>query len=258
LDALLDVWCGDGGEGTRMATGSGGGDGVAAIGGGWIGSDLLGDETETDVTSLVRRMLDLYLAESMGSPTFTAWVLLTLRTAEPAALRLEAFGALDQLSHKLSVAPPQPQHVGAWAALAVQTDAAHATVCGEFDHRLPPSFEERLAPGTTVPPNGADFTPPTSASLPVPSARTAASLLARRSVPAGPPSDGDRLLELLEESLVRGNLGRAPQDSFLLRWAVHQLWAAAVGGNAPLLAARVEGWSEERLRMAKAGICEGE
>lgn len=264
LDALLDVWCG-GGAGAGSAAGSGGG---AGGGGAWRGSDLLGDETETDVMSLVRRVLDLYLAESMGSPTFTAWVLLPLRTAEPLALRLEAFGALDQLSHKLSVAPPH--RVGAWAAVAARADVPADAREGVGGPLAP---GDRRAPGATGPPIGAAGSdaseapvatlvpaPPTLHPQPVPpAARTAVSLMAGTSArrPSAPSPDGDRLLELLEESLVRGNLGKAPPSSFLVRWAVHHLWAAAAGGSAPLLAARVEGWREEWLRMADEGIGDG-
>jgi len=47
------------------------------------------------------QVLDLYLAESLGDETFTAWALLPLRTAEPSALKLDAWEALDQLSHKV-------------------------------------------------------------------------------------------------------------------------------------------------------------
>ena len=173
----MDSWAAEGGE-ARAAD-------FAA------GSSLLGGEPQADVMSLVTRTLDHFSAESLGDPLYTQWALLPLRSAEPAALQIEAWGQLEALAHKLCVDPPPPSRLCAWAAQ-----------------------------------------------------------------PQAPAADGDRLLELLEHSLQRGNLSRAEgaDTSFLLRWALHHLAAAAEGGRAPLLAARVAEWPEAWRRVAAAGL----
>jgi len=221
LDALLDAWCGGGDiealerQNLRGAGASGRDDAREHNVGSarWLGSDLLGCEAGTDVTSLLRRVLDVYLAESMGDPTFTAWVLLPLRSAEPLAMRIDTFTALDQLAHKLLIAQPPPHRVQAWAAPLTEIDVPKPVgVIAKYG------------------------------------ARTAASVIAKAASGCGGTTaggDGDRLLELIEESLTRGNLAKADITSFLLHWALHQLAAAARSGRAPLLAERVAEWPNE-------------
>ncbi len=77
---------------------------------------LLAHEPAYAAEDVVRRAAEAYLSESMGDVTFTAWLLLPLRTFEPERLRLLAWGALDDLSHKLDVA--SPTNVQSWSAAA--------------------------------------------------------------------------------------------------------------------------------------------
>ena len=65
-----------------------------------------------------RSFSQAYSAESFGDATFTAWMLLLLRTAEPESIRLSCWSVLEDLAHKLPVASPPRERIGAWAAPA--------------------------------------------------------------------------------------------------------------------------------------------
>lgn len=84
--------------------------------GGEARARLLANERGVDVASLLHDALTAYTAESFGEATFTRWVLLGLRSGEAASVRLATWAALDELSHKLAVAPPPPEVLGAWLA----------------------------------------------------------------------------------------------------------------------------------------------
>uniref|UniRef100_A0A7S0NXE7 RPAP1/MINIYO-like TPR repeats domain-containing protein n=1 Tax=Calcidiscus leptoporus TaxID=127549 RepID=A0A7S0NXE7_9EUKA len=79
-------------------------------------SDLLGAERAVDVATLLESVLSVYSAESYGDAIMTQWVLLALRTAEPESLRIKAWAALDELAHKVVVAPPPRTRLSAWLA----------------------------------------------------------------------------------------------------------------------------------------------
>lgn len=114
---------------------------------------MLGNERRVDVTSLVESVLTVYAAESFADPTFTQWALLPLRTAEPAALRLAAWPVLEELAHKLAVAPPPCEVVAAWQVEENDGDGdgdcrdAEKAAAAASDDRVLAAFEASLLHG---------------------------------------------------------------------------------------------------------------
>ncbi|KAL1523332.1 hypothetical protein AB1Y20_018278 [Prymnesium parvum] len=101
---------------------------------------LLGGERAVDVHGLLQEVLAAYAAESYGDHGFTQWVLLALRTAEPPAVRLAAWGTLEEMAHRLEAAPPPPHALAAWRR-------AHAAPPAEGADRLLDAFEASLRHG---------------------------------------------------------------------------------------------------------------
>ena len=89
-----------------------------------------------DVQSLLQEVLTVYSGESYGEPRFQQWVLLALRTAEPPALRLSAWGALEETAHKLVVPNPPAGAIQAWRRRQGDGEAREDTVLEAFDSSL--------------------------------------------------------------------------------------------------------------------------
>ena len=199
LDAIFDG---------LTAPGRGGGEGSYHISKGSRGRQrccLLGDERRVDVAELLRRVLETFTAESYGDPTFSKWILLGMRTAEPESVKLATWHALEELAHKLPMAHPPPDRVQQWFALGCEKVDDEEPGCGSMAAADPASKEE-----------------PACFSEALLKATASKEELAASEV----------LLKAFEASLLHGKLREAPRSSFLYCLALHHLAAAAFGGGA--------------------------
>jgi hypothetical protein len=76
-------------------------------------------------TCSLRQVLESYASSSYGDATFTQWVLLMLRTAEPEPIRLAAWASLEDIGARLALrAPGGGTALEAWRAPATLARAS--------------------------------------------------------------------------------------------------------------------------------------
>ena len=77
-----------------------------------------------------------YASSSYGDATFTQWVLLALRTAEPEPIRLAAWANLEDIAARLEMPAPPPAALDAWRAPAVSRASSSTAVLEAFERSL--------------------------------------------------------------------------------------------------------------------------